>query len=311
MANQPQYSIIVPTYNATGALSQLIERLRDVFENTVKASYEIILVDDGSPTSLSKKTLTEIEGSRNVILIRLTRNFGKPGAVMCGLAHSVGEYVITIDDDLQQRPEDIPLLIEKSQHDVVSATHRVKRHTFLQKSTSRIKQIFDYVLLGYEGRYSPLKLISRPIVDGMLSIQTNHPFIPALIHQCTSDVQFVETPHMDSVYGKSRYSFTRRLSQFSNLIIGNSNFLLRCFSIVGYSSAALSVLLLMTVVVRKFADLPVSAGWSSLMVAILGIGGLNMAAIGLTGQYFIRILDVASRKPSFLVRSISKNDALD
>lgn len=310
MTPKLQYSVVVPTYNATAGLAELVGRLQRVFEDRLKASYEIILIDDGSTRLETKSCLEKIAAQRNVIVIQLTRNFGKPGAVMCGLAHSQGERVLTIDDDLQQRPEDIPLLVAQAHHDVVSATHGVKQHTLFQRGTSRIKRRFDRLILGQSGRFSPMKLISRPVVDGMLSVHTNHPFIPALIHQCTTDIVFVKTPHMKSVHGKSRYSFFRRFSQFSNLVVGNSNVMLRAFSIIGYSSAALSVVLLISVFVRKILGAPVSAGWSSLMIAILAVGGLNMAAIGLTGQYFIRILDVASRKPAYLVRHINQSDEI-
>lgn len=301
----PKFSVVVPTYNANKKIFELVVRLQDVFENVIMETYEILIVDDGSSCDYTCSSLSTLSSYRNVSVIKLTRNFGKPGAVMCGLSFSKGDLIVTIDDDLQQRPEDIPLLVKKSNHDVVSATHSSKKHTRFQRITSLIKQRFDRILLGQRGGFSPLKLISRPIVNGMLEVQTNHPFIPALIHQCTSDIVFVETDHMESIYGKSRYSFSRRLSQFSNLIIGNSDIMLRSFSIAGYTSAFLSVLLLITVIFRKLIGFPVSAGWSSLMVAILAIGGLNMAAVGLTGQYFIRILDVASKKPAFLVRSIS------
>ena len=307
MTDNPQYSVVIPTYNATEAIHELIERLQIVFEQTLRAKYEIILVDDGSNSAETKSCLSKASDQKNVTLITLTRNFGKPGAVLCGLAHSRGQQIITIDDDLQQSPEDIPALIELGNHDVVSATHKSKKHTLIQRVTSRIKQMFDELLLQQPNAYSPLKIFQRHIVDGMLSIQTNRPFIPALIHQVTSDIVFVETPHSISSVGRSRYTLGRRLSQFSNLLVGNSDFLLRAFSAIGYLFAALSVVILLAVISRKLSGAPVSAGWTSIIVAVLAVGGLNMAAIGLTGQYFIRILDVASHKPSYIVRKVTRN----
>jgi len=275
-----------------------------MFRDSVGASFEIILVDDGSSREETQGWLDIVAEKAGVTIITLSRNFGKPGAVICGLAHSRGAWVVTIDDDLQQRPEDIPLLIELRDHDVVSASHTKKQHSVSQRVTSRIKQKFDGWILQQRAALSPLKLIRRHVVDGMLEVQTNRPFIPALIRQVTRDIVTVETPHEASAYDKSRYSFGRRLSQFSNLLIGNSDLVLTAFATLGYFLAASSLALIIFVMSRKLLGFPISPGWTSIMVAILGVGGLNLAAIGITGQYFIRILDVASKKPAYSIREI-------
>ncbi|PHS27969.1 MAG: glycosyl transferase [Robiginitomaculum sp.] len=299
---KPRYSVVVPVYNTGDSLRDLVARLQSVFTNTIKASFEIILVDDGSVEERTKALLNDLARQDGVMVVRLTRNFGKPGAVLCGLGASRGDWVITIDDDLQQSPEDIPLLIAHEQHDTVTATHAHKQHTVSQRMTSWIKARFDKAMLGYQVKLSPLKLIRRHVVDGMLAIKTNRPFIPALIRQVTNDVVGVPSEHHKSAQGHSRYSLTRRWGQFSDLLVGNSNFLMQVFTRLGFVVAALSFALAMVVIVRKLLDIPTQAGWSSLMVAILLIGGLNLAAIGITGQYFIRLLDITSKKPAFVIR---------
>jgi len=298
----PRYSVVVPVYNTGDCLADLVTRLQYVFTDTVKASFEIILVDDGSVKAETKTLLEELSQKDGVMVVRLTRNFGKPGAVLCGISASRGDWVITIDDDLQQNPEDIPLLIAHEQHDMVTATHARKQHTLLQRATSWIKAIFDRAVLGYQVKLSPLKLIRRHVVDGMLAIKTNRPFIPALIRQVTNDIVSVPSTHQKSAQGRSRYSFKRRWNQFSDLLVGNSNFLMQVFTRLGFVVAGLSFALAAGVIARKLLGIPTQAGWSSLMVAILLIGGLNLAAVGITGQYFIRILDITSKKPAFVER---------
>jgi len=304
MSHHLEYSIVVPVYNSGALLTELVERLEDVFRNTVKAKFEILLVDDGSTRTETRECLDVLTGRAGVTVLVLTRNFGKAGAVLCGLSHSRGDWVITIDDDLQQRPEDIPELIKLREHDVVSATHSKKHHTPVQRVTSRVKRQFDRWILQESAALSPLKLIRRHVVDGMIAVETNRPFIPALIRQVTQDVVAVETAHAPSAYNKSRYTLGQRWAQFSNLLIGNSDMVLSAFAALGYFLALSSLALILVIIARKLFGFPIEPGWSSLMIAILGIGGLQLVAIGITGQYLIRILDISSKKPAYLVREI-------
>ena len=304
-SKKPVYSVVIPVYNSGPQLRELIDRLNSVFKNVIKTQYEIILIDDGSSNPCTHTVLKELAILKNIIVIRLTRNFGKPGAVMCGLSQSRGDWIITIDDDLQQCPEDIPKLIKFRDHAMVTATHTKKQHSLFCRFTSSIKQIFDKKVLGYSVSLSPLKLIQRHVVDGMLAISTNRPFIPALIRQVTTDVVAVETPHEKTIYQKSRYTFRMRWVQFSNLFIGNSTFMMQTFAWAGFTLAMLSFLFAIIIILRKLFGFPVELGWSSLMSTILLVGGLNLAAIGVSGQYFIRILDISSKKPAYIIRNIT------
>ncbi len=308
----PTYSIVVPVYNSGSQLAELVQRLASVFETEVLDTYEIILVDDGSVRRQTREVLANLAGTAHVRLVSLTRNFGKPGAVMAGLSISRGRWVITIDDDLQQMPEDIPKLLAYKDHDMVTGTHRKKKHSgSFRFITSGIKTWFDRVLLGYKTPLSPLKLIRRPVVDGMLSIRTNRPFIPALIRQVTDDIVFVETNHHATAYKKSRYTFRRRWAQFTDLLFGNSAFMMRVFSWTGFVFAALAFVLAGVILWRKLFGQPIQPGWASLMVSVLLVGGLNLLAIGVGGQYFIRILDVSSNKPAFVIRKITGDEQAD
>ncbi len=308
----PTYSVIVPVYNSGARLRELVERLAAVFTKDIKSSYEILLVDDSSTNLKTKELLPKLAEMPCVLVISLTRNFGKPGAVMAGMSQARGNWVVTIDDDLQQLPEDIPKLIAFKQHDLVTAKHKNKHHTGpFRFISSGIKGWFDRNILGYKTPFSPLKLFRRPVVDGMLSIKTNRPFIPALIRQVTDDIVAVETAHAKTAYGKSRYTFKRRWSQFSNLLYGNSAFMMRVFAWVGFVFASLAFLLAAIILWRKLFGHPIQPGWASLMVTMLLVGGANLFAIGISGQYFIRILDISSNKPAYIIRDIMGAETLE
>ena len=118
-----RYSIVIPVYNSDESLTEIVARLDYVFLSLLHESFEVVLFDDCSPNPSSCITIQRfVAAHKNIIGIRLYRNFGKAGAQICGFEHASGEFIITMDDDLQHQPEDIPLLISMQHHDVVMAS---------------------------------------------------------------------------------------------------------------------------------------------------------------------------------------------
>ncbi len=292
-------------YQSDSSVRELVARLRVVFDDVIDTSWEVILVDDGSSTTTTWPTCVELadEDSR-VVAIRLMRNYGKPGAILCGLQHARGAWVITIDDDLQQRPEDIPKLIPHRHHDVVVANFTTRRHGFVTKLASDAKSRFDRLILNLPCRMSPLKLFKAEIAAGMLRVRTARPFIPALMAHVTTDFHEVRVRHEKSRLVGSRYTLRRRLSQFSNLLLNNSSLLLRGLGALGTAVALAGFGFAFWMVVRKLGGQRIDAGWTSLVVINLLFGGLMLIGLGIVGEYLIRILHGISDKPPYLVREI-------
>ncbi len=312
-SRQPEYSVVVPVYESDSSVVELVRRLQPVFEDQLEASYEVILVDDGSRSLTTWTTCQQLAREEpRVVAIRLMRNYGKPGAVLCGLKHARGRWVITLDDDLQQRPEDIPTLVNYRDHDVVVANFRVRQHGRLTVLASWIKSHFDRIILGLPCKMSPLKLFKAEVAQGMLQIRTPYPFIPALLAHATTDFVSVDVPHEASEHGKSRYTLRRRVRQFSNLLINNSSLLLRWFGGFGFLVAASGFLFAFSVIARKlFGSSPPQPGWTSLIVLNLIFGGLILIALAIVGEYLIRILEGISHKPSYLVREMAGGEDRD
>ena len=305
-----RYSVVVPVYETDRSVVELVERLRRVFEETLKASYEIILVDDGSRSPMAWPTLRRLaEEVPQVLAIRLTRNYGKPGAVLCGLSHAGGRWIVTIDDDLQQRPEDIPKLVEHQDHDVVVANFTKRNHATITVLTSRIKSYFDRIILGVPCKLSPLKLFKAEIAKGMVQVRTSRPFIPALMTHVTRDFVPVVVEHAPSHHGKSRYTLRQRLKQFSDLLIGNSSLLLRCVGLFGGGAALVGLAFALGVVIRKLSGDPLLPGWASLVIINLIFGGLILIVLAIIGEYLIRILEGSTAKPAFIVREVVRHDS--
>ena len=303
----------MPVYESDRSVVELVSRLRAVFEDELEASYEIILVDDGSDSAASWDTCEQLaRESPCVMAIRLMRNYGKPGAVLCGLEHVRGRWIITIDDDLQQRPEDIPALARHRHHDVVVASFTNRRHAPLTVLASWLKSHFDRIILGLPCRMSPLKLFRAEVARGMLQIRTPRPFIPALMAATTKDFIAVEVQHAASRHGKSRYSLRRRAGQLSNLLINNSSLLLRWLGGFGLFVAAGGFAFALAVIARKLGGAsPPVPGWASLVVVNLFFGGLILIALAIVGEYLIRILEGISYKPAFQVRTIIGDERPD
>ena len=308
----PRYSVVVPVYNSDHSVVELVERLRSVFEKTLHVRYEIILVDDGSHKTDTWKTLEKlVEEHPTVTAIQLMRNFGKSGAVLCGLQHVRGRWVITIDDDLQQWPEDIPELIKQEEHDVVVAHFTARKDRRSKKLTSWIKSQFDRIILGLPCKMSPFKLFKAEVAREMLKIQSNHPFIPALMAYVTKDFVPVSVRHSESRHGKSRYTSFLRFKKFLNLLIGNSSLLLRVVGIVGVLASLSGFAFAFYVIMRKVLGSTIEPGWASLVVINLVFCGLILIALSIIGEYLIRLLEGSNQKPPYIIRRVIGNRETD
>jgi glycosyltransferase involved in cell wall biosynthesis len=296
-------SIVVPVYDSP-APHLLVERVGEAFRGRDE-DFEILFVDDGSP---GPGTWTALESlarkDARVRAIQLSRNFGQQEATLCGLREARGDIVITMDDDLQHDPRDIPLLLAHADRDIVIGQLQTQEHHFARRFASRVKGIFDRVILGTPKglRLSSFRQLSRTVVDGVLAMRTPHPFLPALMFHVSRDVIGVPVSHSRRSSGRSGYTPRKLLRLFSNLVINNSSMLLRTAAYAGIVLAGLSFTLAGYVVYRKLAHDVSVQGWASLFAALLLIGGLLLVSVGVMGEYLIRIIEATESKPTYFVR---------
>ena len=300
------YSVVIPCYNSGTSLRELVMRLGAVFRQ-MGQDYEIILVNDASPNPSTWPLVKSVAEEHDwVKAVNLTRNFGQQSATLCGMGLANGNYVITMDDDLQHQPEDIPLLIAKKNHDIVIAHLKGRKDPLFNQLTSRIKGYFDYLILGKPKhiRMSSFRLLSRLTVDNILSITTPKPFIPALMFYVTKDVVNVEVTHQPREEGKSNYTFLKRLKLFSLIIINNSSAILNLMGYFGIFCAFLSFVLIIYLFIKKWVDVATPIGWTSTISAILFFGGMTLFSLGLLGEYLIRLMPAVEKRPMYLIREI-------
>jgi dolichol-phosphate mannosyltransferase/undecaprenyl-phosphate 4-deoxy-4-formamido-L-arabinose transferase len=299
-------SIVVPVYNTSDSLMVLAERIDAVFSQTIKEKYELIFVDDASSNMKTWKTLLSIvQQNTNVKAIQLMRNFGQQGATICGLKESVGDYIITMDDDLQHMPEDIPKLLQKKGHDIVIAQFKVKQHSLPRRMASKIKGWFDFIIIGKPRhiQLSPFRLLSRQVVSGMLNISTPYPFIPALMFHISKDIVTIQATHGGREEGESGYSLVSMIKIFSNLIISNSSIMLKFIGLIGIVCSFLSFAAGAWFIYKKLVYGNIVPGWTSIIVSGLFLGGLMLFSMGIIGEYLIRIIAGVENKPTYYVRA--------
>ena len=296
-------SIVIAVYDSP-ALEALVTGIEEVFRER-KEDYEIVFVDDGSPDDQIWPTLRRLAAERpHVRAVQLTRNFGQQPATLCGLREARGDVMITMDDDLQHDPRDIPRLLELAGHDIVIGQFKSRKHHLLRRIASRAKMVFDEIVIGKPKglQLSSFRLLSRTVVDGILSIRTPNPFLPALMFHVSKDVVGVTVGHSQRLAGRSGYTLPKLVRLFGNLIINNSSILLRCAAYVGMFMALVSFAIAGSVVYRRIVHGIRVQGWASLFVAILLIGGLLLVSVGIMGEYLIRIIESSEERPTYFVR---------
>lgn len=302
-----KFSVVVPVYNTTHVLIELVEQICNMFNELNESEFEIILVNDYSPNPETKVYLTKAcLLDQRVKVIHFGRNFGQQPATICGISQSKGEFVITMDDDLQHSPEDIKNLIKEREHDIVIAHLKGKKHSFFKRVASNIKNHFDHIILGKPKhiKMSSFRLISRFVADNICKLKSPNPFIPAMLFMISKDVVNVSVDHHQRAEGETGYNLKSMIRLFSNLMINNSSFLLNFLGKLGIITALSSSAYAFYLIYRKLVIGVDSEGWTSLMVAILFIGGLLLFSIGIIGEYLIRVIQSSEQKPAYIVKSI-------
>jgi len=298
-------SIIIPVYNSTLSLDKLAEGINDVFKE-INFEHEIIFVDDASPNADTWETLKKLNNKYPEIkCLRLTRNFGQHAATLCGIKNATGDYILTMDDDCQHSPEDIQKLLEHCSHDIVIAKFKEKKHSFFKRITSNLKGYFDCKIIGKPKniKLSSFRLIKSSIAECMFLINTPYPFIPALLFYVSKDVVNVEVTHYSRLQGNTNYTLIKMIQIFSNLMINNSSLLLRYIGYMGLTSAIVSSILIITLVVNKLSGGPSVEGWTSIMLTILFFGGMTLSSLGIIGEYLIRLVSTTESRPVYIIRS--------
>ena len=307
MKNDIVYSIVIPVYNSEYTLDELYERIMVVFED-ITENYEIILIDDCSSDGSWEKMKNLREKDKRVKIIHLLRNFGQHNATVCGFNYCNGDYVITMDDDLQHPPEEIPKLIEKINEGflVVFGEYKEKKHSKFENFLSKTFQnLMHRILKIPKGIYiSSFGIYKSEVIKNAVTIKSSYPFLPALISRSTpvNKIANVEVIHKERKVGKSGYNVFKMFKFSLNLLINYSSLPLLLVGIFGFILSIFSIGYGAIIIVRNIMDPSYGlTGWNSLMVATTFLGGAILMAIGIIGEYLRRILAEISYEKQYVI----------
>lgn len=298
-------SIVVPVYESAETLSDLVGRLISTL-NTTSNSYELILVDDASNDD-SWHVISKLAATHTGLIkgIQLMRNYGQHNALMCGFRHVRGSIVVTLDDDLQNPPEEIHQLLvtlAETQSDVVYGLPRKRQDSNWRKYASLPIQFFIQKSIGLPGPVSAFRAMQRSVVDGILRYQLNYTFIDGLIAWNTTRISFVTVEHHDRSYGRSGYSIRKLFFHALNIATNFSILPLQIASATGLISAIFGLLLGVYYLLQSLFSNITVPGYASIIVTVFTLGGLQLLAIGIIGEYLGRIHLNINCKPQYTVR---------
>ncbi len=307
----PKISVVIPVYNAQSTILVLIERLHRVLAE-IDADYEIICVDDAGHDD-SWQLLREARGQdKRVKIIQHARNFGQHFALLTGLAAAKGEFVVTMDDDLQHPPEEIATLYEAlvahPEWDVVFGAYTQKRHSFwrnvgsavVNRITRRVFHVPPNVSL------TSFRIMRRWLAETLCAMPTRTPRLNHMILASTTAIGNVAVRHDPG--GKSRYSTRRLISNALDTILGHTALPLQAVSVVGFCTSLFSFGLGIYYLVKYFVSGIRVPGWTTQTLLMLFFFGLLFFSLGIVGEYLIRILRQVQSPPRAAVRESHVDD---
>ena len=303
-------SLIVPCYNEEDNVYSFYNAVKDTFNNC-PFDYEIIFINDGSHDD-TFKNLKKIykESLLNIKIINFSRNFGKESAIYAGLVKSVGDYVSIIDADLQQNPkfvlDMIDFLDSNDDYDCV-ATFQEKRKegkALIFFKNSFYKIINKLTDLDFVNGASDFRTFRRSMAESLISMSEYHRFSKGLFSWIGFNTHYMPYQASERYAGKSKWSFRKLCRYAVDGIVAFSTTPLRISSIIGIFTAMLSVVYLIVVIIQKMFLSIAVPGYATIVVLILLLGGLQLSALGIIGEYLAKIYIQSKGRPIYIVKEV-------
>lgn len=305
----PGLSVVIPVFRGAESIGPLVHELTRL---EMAGGLEVILVNDGSPDHSGQVIRRLVDECRaTVIAVDLARNFGEHNAVMAGYSVASGDFIINIDDDFQNPPDEVRRLYDYArQHpdeDVIYTSYAVKKHSGFRNLGSRFTNaVAGFLLDKPKGLYlSSFRCINAFLRGRIIEYQGPYPYIDGLILQTTQRIGTLEVRHNERTQGSSSYTLRKLGRLWMAMFINFSVMPLRVSSLVGLAISLLGMVMAVAAIVERFlGDTP--QGWTSLMAAILVFSGVQLLMLGLLGEYLGRLYLTATGRPQFVVREIRR-----
>lgn len=298
-------SVVVPVYNSRETLPELVQRLRQVLE-VRGGDFEIVLVDDGSRDG-SAELVRELAGrDPRVVAVNLLRNFGQHNALLCGIRAARHELLATIDDDLQNPPEELPRMLARLEEgfDVVYGTPEKEQHGLLRDLASRITKLALQTAMGAETArsVSSFRVFRAELRKAFAGFEGPYVSVDVLLTWGTDRFAAVPVRHERRRAGVSHYTLGKLLTHALNMATGFSTLPLRIASGIGFLFTLFGAGVLAYVVGRTLLQGTTVPGFAFLASTIAIFAGAQLLALGIIGEYLARMHFRSMKKPAYVAR---------
>jgi len=304
-----EISVVIPVYGCKNGLKPLHERLTASL-GAITNDYEIILVNDCCPQNSWEEIRGICERDSRVTGINFSRNFGQIRAITAGLDQSKGDWVVVMDCDLQDRPEDIEILYNKAKegYDVVFCRREHRKGKLLTKFFSGMfYKAFSYFTdSNYDPQISNFSICRRIVIDNYCKMREQNRAYAIFIRWLGFDSAFVNIEHNDRIEGKSSYSFRRRINLAMEIITAQSNKMLQLSIKIGFAMSLISLIVgVYHIVANWLTETRVNImGWTSMFVSMFFLAGLVLINLGVIGIYIGNIFDEVKSRPLYVIKDI-------
>ncbi len=301
---KPFFSVVIPLYRCSNSIDELSQRLVSSI-SAIDASFEIIYVNDSSPENDWTMVLDAAKKDHRIKGINLSRSFGQHYAITAGLQYASGEWIIVMDGDLQDQPEEIPALYEKARDnfDIVLARRIHRQDSFIKRQTSK----WFYKLLAYltdteqNAEIANFGIYNRKVVDAILSMRDKTRYFPTMVKWVGFKRTEISVNHAQRQDGNSSYSLKTLVNLALNTILSFSDKPLRLTVKLGVSISGLAFILAAITLLRALTGHITVSGYSSMIISIWFLSGIIITLVGMLGLYIGRIFDQVKDRPVFIV----------
>ena len=301
-------SIVIPVYNDEDVLDELVRRLIPVAKS-LSEDYEVIFIDDGSRDQ-SWKILVKLQKSNPKLkIIKLARNFGQSNSTAAGLDHASGDIIVIMDSDLQDRPEDIPKLIqsmEENDTDMAIVKWISRKDSFSKKFFSKLFHSISNRItnLHYEPGLGVFRVLRKNALDQIKSIPETTGTTLSLMYWSGFDYSIVELQRDARYAGASGYNLRKMLKLAADRIFSYSRFPIRVATYVGLTVGGLSIIFGILLIIKRLVNENIPAGWTSTLVLLAFLFGINFFFLGIIGEYLGRTYLESKGRPKYIISRI-------
>ena len=305
-------SVVIPCYKCEDTILYVINEIVKTMQEHQHESFEVILVDDGSPDNTFSVLEKAASQNKHLIAVELSRNFGQHSALMAAYSFVTGDYIVGMDDDGEHDPRDMFKLIDKLQEgfDYVCASFGTENKSLYKRLGSKLNNWMATNFIGkpHDAIFSSYYVMRRFVVDKILETHNPNPYIGGMIVSVTQKLAYISLEKHCRISGESGYHFRNSVALWINGVTAFSIKPLRCAMFIGTIISIIGFFLAIFFMLRKILVSDISPGFTSIISVICIIGGLDMIILGMIGEYVGRIYMICNHIPQYSVRKIVKKD---